>query len=63
MSTLTALQARRLKACISRHVTAQVELSWKGSTDPREWGDLEEASQAADKDLKEYITALREGRA
>lgn len=52
-------QMRRLKTLITKHVNAQVELSWKGAQHPIDTALVEEEARVAAKRLNEYLEMLR----
>lgn len=56
---MTQAQLRRLHAIIARHTRAQINLSWKGSTHPDEWPDIEAEAKKAKKELRTALASLR----
>ena len=57
-TNLTKEQTRKLLSLIKEHVTAQADLSWKGSTDPSTWEETELEAKRAERELRGYITSL-----
>lgn len=55
---ITFEQQRKLSRLIDKHVRAQIDLSWKGSTDPEDWSRIEEAAEQARKKLRGYLAGI-----
>ena len=55
---ITFEQQRKLSRLIDKHVRAQIDLSWKGSTDPEGWTYTEEAAKQARKKLRDHLIAI-----
>lgn len=55
---ITFEQQRKLSRLIDKHVRAQIDLSWKGSTDPEGWTYIEEAAKQARKKLRDHLSAI-----
>lgn len=56
--SITPQQLRKLHGLIKGHVEAQIDLSWKGSTDPECWGDVEKAAKQASEKLRGYLADI-----
>lgn len=56
--SITPQQLRKLHGLIKGHVEAQIDLSWKGSTDPECWDDIEKAAKQAHKKLLGYLAGI-----
>lgn len=53
-------QIAALKRYIKAHVDNQINLSWKGGSNPDDWDDIEYNAEIAEKELYDYIEKLRE---
>ena len=51
-----------LKRYIKAHVNNQVDLSWKGGSNPNDWDEIENNAEIAEKELLDYIESLRENK-
>lgn len=55
-------QIAALKRYIKAHVNNQIDLSWKGGSNPDDWDEIEHNAEIAEKELLDYIESLRENK-
>lgn len=51
-------QVVKLRVLIRKHTEAQVELAFKGCSNPESWVDIEDTAKKAKRDLNKFIKEL-----